>query len=351
MSRIRSVCLGLLVSVGLFGLVTIASAQTPAAAERTELTSIPAEATLAVVCYPRRVLTQPEHAKESAAIVADFPLRQFGIDLAKLRRVLVVMLPPQRKGPTFAVSFQFDQPVSQDEMLQNLHFSSTAEQIDGRDYYRGEESAMSDYLVAFVGDRTMLLGHDAVVPKMVRREPAESELIALVRDSAVADDLNIYFVVEPMRAFLQAPLRDPAPLVVALNNVLQNLATLEAGIPFWGPGRATVKMRGVDEAGAKQIEAAALQAVTVFRNLFVDTMKKIETDPAVEQARRLLGDEKLREAFGMSVEKARTELFAEYLPRRENDRLSIAVDVNKGAGDALLETIQKKTAAKDKVRK
>jgi hypothetical protein len=136
-----------------------------------------------------------------------------------------------------------------------------------------------------------------------------------------------------------------------LKDILQNLATIEAGIPFWGPGRAKLKMRAVDEAGAKQIEAAALQAVTVFRNLFANAMNKIQTDPVVDQARRLLGDDKIDQAFGTATEKARTELFAEYLPRRESDRLSIAVDVKKGAGDALLETIQKKTAAKDKLRK
>jgi hypothetical protein len=47
----------------------------------------------------------------------------------------------------------------------------------------------------------------------------------------------------------------------------------------------------------------------------------------------------------------RTELFAQYLPRRDGDRLSIVVDMKSGASDVLLKTAGENEAAKVPMRK
>jgi hypothetical protein len=352
MSRIRNLRLGLLAWGILPGLVSGATGQTPApapAVEPADLTAIPAEATLAVVCYPKRALTQPEHAQDSALIVAEFPLTRLGVDLTKIERMLVVMLPPKITGPTFGALVRFDQPVAKDELLENFGFSKTIRSIDGRDFYPNDDSQSPEFLLGFVNERTLLFGHYSAVIQMARREPADSALLRLIRGSAIGHDIKLYFVVAPVRGFLQGKLRalDSNPIATALRDVPRNLETIEAGIPIWGPGRATVNLQAVDEGGAKQIEAAALAVVTYFRSFLVEALSK----PPPAELQKVLEIESIRKGFDQTIEKARTELFAEYLPKRDRDCLTIALDVKVGAADLLLKTAQKKAAEKDPLRK
>jgi hypothetical protein len=170
----------------------------------------------------------------------------------------------------------------------------------------------------------------------------------MVRNSSGTSDIQAYLVVEPVRDLLASMMsgKSPTPVIVLFQQVPKNLLTAEVGMPFWGPGRMSLTMLARDESAAKEVEETARKLVALFREVAAKSVEEFRTNPLDENLRKLLGDAALGKALDDSAGKMRNELFAEYLPKRNKEWLTISADLDEGLSKLILSKANKQSSSK-----
>jgi hypothetical protein len=256
-------------------------------AKKLDLSYVTPEAFLAAVARPHQVLTAPEMEMLPIEVISAAGKQELGIDPLDVQEVLAIVEVPQGAPPGFGVVVRFSKPHQLNLLMKSIAAETVESELAGRPYLQGKKPM--DPGLFMPDDRTLLIGHDPVLRKMVanRAQPAAGPLAKLLASTDTSSDFVAVATIEPVRemasaALSQAPV--PPPLV-GLKRLPQLLSAAKAQANLTGKMDASLVLVAPDEASAEQLEGLISQLIDFGRQMALTEMtKQVSSDDPVEQA-------------------------------------------------------------------
>jgi type II secretory pathway pseudopilin PulG len=291
------------------------------AAERLDLTFIPAEAVAAIVAHPRAVLTGPDAEWMPTEIITAAGMKQAGIDPLKVKEAVVLFASPTSgTEPDFAAVLRFSEPYSKAAVTAALPPGKETS-IDGKTVV--ELLAPRATWLYLPDDKTIVIGMAPLVQKMLAAKDADSPLIGLLKKVDVSSHLTAVFSIDAVRPIMKQAVAEVPPVPPPFQDFLKLPDLLSAILVRVNVGEnfnANLTLRSVDETSAQETErivkfglAMAQQAVMVQ----IAATGGQSTDP-VEQASAKYATRMVN------------QMFARVKPVRRGQNLSFSVEANSG---------------------
>lgn len=262
-----------------------------------DLQYITADFSLAVVVHPQPILALPLVQALPVELAQAAALEQLGVDLTKLREVIVLLSIDAAGEPRPAVIARFTEPVDQ-----------AAVELKVRQVFQraGPEAPM-----AIVPEpNIVLVGRRDLLEKMfLAKGDAKSPLLERLRQLDSGVTAAALAVVEPLRDELRAALRQLPPLPPAL----EDFATLPDLVDFLqlavnvGPAtESTIVFECRDGAAAERLDALFDRAIKFFGETIEAQLAEMQSlgAPPMQQAPVLYARRMLRQTVA-SIDRQR----------------------------------------------
>ena len=191
------------------------------------------ESVAIVSLYPQSVLTSPEMELLPIEVVSALGIKELGIDPLQIEHALLIAEPsPDGSAsagpPQTGFVLHFSSPVGQGKLLGPLWEQTTAADLNGKPYRRGNGSKSPSIFQA--DPQTLIVADDGLLKKMVANhaKPQEGKMAKMLARVSDAPDLLAVVLVEPLRPAIAATAKAvplPPPLS-GLTNV-PNLRSLD----------------------------------------------------------------------------------------------------------------------------
>lgn len=163
---------------------------------------------LGAVVYPGRVLKSPALNNPFLGELFEDAKKNAGFDPRDIESVLVAADPAQQR---FAAVIRFSKPIDSElvvsKMLKEGHEKATH---NGAEYYRN--SAMTNPSAHFPNDKTVVLGLEADLQRMMGKPAASSELITRLKGLDLSHDFAGTFVMSGLPEQIRSQMkRNPIP--------------------------------------------------------------------------------------------------------------------------------------------
>lgn len=273
----------------------MAYAQPPAAAQqppvqasaKIDLGYVTPETAAAVVLFPRRVLTAPEAELLPLEVLAAVGKRDLGFDPLEIEQILAIAEPPTFGPPGVAVVARLAGPLPEGKILGKLWDRTTESTSAGKTYRKA--AGPMDLSICRIDDRTLLVGTDAMLSKVLANHaaPKEGKMAAALGRLAEPPDALAVLLFEPLRPLIAMPLAmAPLPPQLAdVKTIPDLLNSLDARVNLHGDFSMSLSLRANDEAAAQQIEKI-LDDVQAFvrQQIKTEAAKLAASSDPVEQA-------------------------------------------------------------------
>ncbi len=260
-------------------------------------------------------------SKEERNRLIDKGIQSTGIDFSKVGQLIVVLGPappnqprrrpnPPRPRPGMrpppaappgadepvpfvsAMIVRFTEPV--DDMAIMVKSLNQMDRVEagGKTYYRSKVAKEGGQPLAgyYDGNRTVLLGPEPLIKKMLAAKSTVSPLAEKLRDFGLDHDLFGVFVVEPVRSMLkdlvQSPLAEKQfPTAKTLHEDL-NAIRLTANLG--GDKLMRIILEGKDDAAAKNLEEMADALLNLAKVMYPQLKPIIQKEASPESAASVL---------------------------------------------------------------
>jgi hypothetical protein len=189
----------------------VPAAPNPPARQALDLKYIPADASAAVVAYPRRILQAPVGAGAIPPGAADEMVKELGVKPEQVEQVLALLLlgaDPADPTPVPGAIIRFTEPTDGKRVLTGLLKGLREEKHEGKTYYRsstGEAFLGLPLAGAIPDERTVILAPEPVLRKMLAADGrARTPLLDRLRQTDNTDEITGIFILEPYRNLLGA---------------------------------------------------------------------------------------------------------------------------------------------------
>jgi prepilin-type processing-associated H-X9-DG protein len=287
----------------------------PAPVAKLDLGFVTPDAVVAVVAHPRRVLTAPESEMLPTEVITAAGKKEAGFDPLQLEQAMIVIEPPGTDEPQVGLVLRFAVPVDEKGLLPALKQNTVKDEFEGKSYYRAKDAR--DASIFLPDNRTVLVGHDALVRKMVknRAAPKAGKVGRLLGAIGGNPDLAAVVDVEPLRGLIAAPLAmaPVPPPFESVKKIPDLVSSVEAKVHLVGDGGMSLVVRANDEAAAQELEKIVDGLMrTALQMAEAEIGRKGASDDPVEQA-------------AAQYAKRMLDRFARLLrPKRTGDTLTLA---------------------------
>ncbi len=174
-----------------------AASAAPAEKPKIDLTYVDPDAAAVVIAFPRHVLTAPEWKILPVEVISAFGLKEIGIDPVQIEQVLFVVEPAPAGPPLAGFVMEMASPLGQGKLLAPLLAGTVEDKLDGKPYSRAKDPMESSIFRA--DDRTLLVGMDAMIRKLVANHaaPKEGPMSRLLKKTAEPSDAMAILLVGP----------------------------------------------------------------------------------------------------------------------------------------------------------
>ncbi len=259
----------------------------PAQAAKLDLGFVTPDAVAAVVAHPRRVLTAPESEMLPIEIITAAGKKEAGFDPVQVEQAIIVIELPQTGEPQVGWLLRFAALVDEKGLLLPLKQNTVKDEFEGKSYDRAKSAA--DASIFLPDHRTVLLGHDALVRKMVKNHaaPKEGKVSRLLGAIGATPDLAAVIDIETLRGRIAAPLAmaPVPPPFESVKRVPGLVFSVEAKAHLVSDGGMSLVVRANDEAAAKELEKIVDGLMRTARQMAeAEIGRKGASEDPVEQA-------------------------------------------------------------------
>lgn len=290
------------------------SRQTEARPDPKDLDYIPSQAVAAVVAYPRRVLTSDAWELFPVEILSAQGQQEFGFDPVEIVCALMVVELALPQPPQVGILARFATPFNPEKLLMSLKENTVPEQLDGKPYYRSKKPV--DISLFLPDDHTLLLGHDALLRKMVahRAAPKPGPLSRMLTGTEPIPDVVVLVDFKPLRdlAAAQLAMVPLEPGFESLRKIPPLLSSGQVKLNLVKTPEILLAVQAEDETAAKELES-------ILKDLFQNAKEAIVRQTVV--ARRT--EDPVEKATAQYVQRILDRLFKTLQPVRKGDTLKI----------------------------
>ena len=273
-------------------------------------------AVVAGIAHPRQVFTAPEMEIMPIEVLSAGGLKELGFDPVLIDEVLaIVEVPDMNKQPLAGIVVRFAEPLPPSGLLPELVKRTTKGEVDGRPYRRAVKPW--DLSLMRVDERTLLLAHDDLLPRMLanRAKPQAGPASRLLDRVEGRPNLAVVVAVDPLRPMIAKAMGlNPLPAMLAgFAKIPDLIVAVEAKATLAGGPAVSLTLRARDEEAAKQLEAMLNALLDMGQMVAREQInQKAKSEDPVEQAGAKYGNRVL----GRIVDMAR--------PVRKGDSLMLS---------------------------
>jgi hypothetical protein len=280
-------------------------------------------AALAVVLYPRHVLTAPGMEMLPTEVITAAGKKFLGIDPMEIEQVLAIVEAPQtmppQGPPRAAVVLRMAKPLGEGEVFPDIWKMTTEAQIDGKTYRKGMNPMLPS--IFRPDDRTLILAQDEMLQDILknRTSPKEGQMSKVLGRITEPSDATAILLVEPLRPLIAGPLAmAPVPPPLADLKKIPNLTTsIGAKVNVTGDMAMSLTLKANDEAAAEQIEQIFDKLLDVARQ-----------QAAQESARQSASSDPIEQAMGQYSKRISEQMLKAVRPVRKGNTLTLATDTS-----------------------
>jgi hypothetical protein len=351
LNRSRAAVIGLAVlASGLLGagpaVESLPSAGKPAGAGA-PLSFVPERAFLLGIARPRQAVMSKGAKVTPEQLDEKFELKKFGVRTDELEFVaLVVALgddkpkDEKKKDDVDAgLWLRFARPYDQGAVLPMIPRDSPTEKVGDRTYWHPKDEMLP--CVAFLDDRSIMLGTREMLRDMLRPATQPSTLAKLAGGSGAGPDLALFLTMNPLRPKIREQLEKnelPPPMSMFVP-LVELVEAIEASTPFWGPGRFELTFATADAASAAKVEQIVQQALELAKFFFLNMVDQNIPNKVPE-----------RRQIEANTQNFANDILAKLQPVRENERVSLRFDFETGVAPYILQATAKNGNVQVKVQ-
>ncbi len=286
---------------------------------------IPSSAFAAFDCKPKEAFSQPSMEIMPRELIKVFGEQELGVDLLEITRAtfLVGEIKDEEMNepPEFGAIVRFATPQTLGKKITD-DFEKTT--IDGRTAYEEDEVSILLY-----DEKTILFGSNEFLGKMLSAEGASSPLIAMMSEAKSSDHINVYVVMEPIRAILKQNLPDRREVPPPFRNFLK-IPDLVESITFRNDvstnSVSEYIIRAVDEKSVEEIQQLIAHGFDLGKNAALSAITTQMEVPEAYQEATLAYAERL-------------SIYLESVIQPEINGRDLVFDTNQGYGVSSTATI------------
>ncbi len=287
------------------------------ATKQLDLGYVTPEAFLAALARPQHVLTAPEMEMLPIEVLSVVGKKELGIDPLDVEQVFAIVEVAKGAPPGFGVVVRFSKAHQLNLLMKQVAARTVATELDGKPYLRGQGT--TDPGLYMPDDRTLLLGHDSVLRKMVanRKRPVEGPLSKLLAATDTSSDFVAVATMEPVREIASAALSQvpvPPPLA-GLKRLPQLVTAAKAHANMTGKVGASLVLVTPDEASAKELERLLNQLIDFGQQTTLAEMSK-----------QAPGDDPVDQAMAQYMQRVNQRMFEALRPTRKGKVVRISHD-------------------------
>lgn len=233
---------------------------------------IPSSAIVAVFVDVEAFLNDPSMELMPREMLTALGKREMGVDPCEINSVMMLVdnVTDDRQPPGFAVTVRFD---SKQTLKEDILARAEQSELRGKPLYK---TGRNEPVVYLPNDKTIVIGMEPFIEKMLEAKGAKSGLIDLVTASAgEKDHVNAFVNVEPIREFLDEnlPPRDQIPLPFkSFRNLPDEIESLNFRMNFTSNENTGLKINATDEDSAKKVLKTIDQALGMGRGMLLSTI-------------------------------------------------------------------------------
>src|SRR6185437_3347159 len=259
-----------------------------------DVSFIHADCNAALVIQPARInqaKTPFLPADQRSKLVAE-GLQATGIDFSKVGQIILVMEPaPPRRNPPRPQPGQQPQPAAPEPApflaAGILHFLERVDgmtvldkalnqkdmvQAGGKIYYRSKAERVDGQLLAgyFDGDRTILLGPESMVKKMIAAKDVHSALTNRLQEFELENDIFGVFLMEPVKPMLQGLAQSPdiPPQLAEARRLDQTLVAVKIIANLDSDKLFQIILEGANDQSGASLEQLARNALDMGKGMY-----------------------------------------------------------------------------------
>ena len=234
---------------------------------------IPSSAVAAVFIHPKKIIEDPSMDLMPRELLTALGKRELGIDPCEISSAMILLdnFEDTRRPPGFAFAVRFDtEQKLNDRVLNGMERS----ELRGNPMYTtGEEYEPVIYMP---DDKTIVVGYEKFIKKMLASKGAKSGLIDLVENSlGDKDHVNAFLNVEPIRGFLDdnLPPKDRIPFPFQSFRRLPNeIESVSFRMNFAKNDDTFLKINANDEESGAKVMKTIEQALGTGRGFLMSTI-------------------------------------------------------------------------------
>jgi prepilin-type processing-associated H-X9-DG protein len=312
---------GTLIVATMFSAIVVCGQQpaatTEAARTKIDLGYVTPDAFAVVVAYPRHVLTAAEMDILPTEVFTAGGKRDMGIDPVDIEQILGVAELAAGGPPSAAAVFKTAGLVPEGKIFPPVWEKTQEAQLEGKPYRQG--IGPTDASIFRADEHTLLLGHDAMIRKMLANHaaPKEGKMTQVLGRIVAPADLRGVVLVEPLRPLLgPAMMMAPVPPAFAeAKQIPELLNSVAVKVNMTGTTHTSLMLRANDEAAAQQLEAILNR---LLQNGRQELMKQVEKESK--------SNDPVEQAAAKYVERVSNRMLQLFRPTRNGAAVTLAID-------------------------
>ena len=184
----------------------------PAAGQQADLRYIPDSAVLAVYVQPQQLLEAPNMELMPYEVITAAGMKHLGFDPMQIQSALMLgeVVDPSQP-PAAAVLLRFKQPFDRDAILPAI--LRDAEDVSVGQVTLKRSNMPGNPAAAIIDDKTLLIGVEAMVRKMLQQDDSPGPLRSIIAANAESHLACVYLTLEPVRPLVNAAMAQALPIL------------------------------------------------------------------------------------------------------------------------------------------
>jgi prepilin-type processing-associated H-X9-DG protein len=317
-----------------------ASSESAAKAEKPkiDLGYVTPETAAAVVLYPRHVLTAPEAEMMPIEVIKAAGKKELNIDPTEIEQLMLIAEPPVGGPPGAALVVRMASPLPEGKILGQLWDMTSDGNLDGKPYRQmaappgAPPGAVPAVGILRVDDRTLIVGLDGTIRKMIANHaaPKEGRMSRVLGKVANPPDAMAIVLIEPLRPIIAMPLAmAPIPPEFADAKKLPDLiSSVGVKMNLTGNNSMALTVKANDPAAAEQIEK-------ILDNLMAVAKQKMMADIA----RQAASSDPIEQAGAQYATRIQDRILKMFRPVRKDATLTLSTETTNNPQMASMATI------------
>lgn len=269
---------GRFVVVGLIVLLVGALADITRAAESIDVSYINTDVVFAAVMHPRKLLTDPQLEMLPIEVIQAAGKEYFAVDPLDIEEVIFIAgLAGLANGePGMGAILRFAKPYDAKAVTAKLQEGAregNAEgKVDGKTYIRINWPGNPQFCVAMPNDKTLLVGNESQMRRMLTAENVDSPLIKLLKKADTSKSAVAVLDFATLRPLVMLGMQQmpavPEPFEPFMK-LPELVKSMEVSIDVTNSFQLAIRVDGNDEKAAKELKDLAERAKVLAREMLL----------------------------------------------------------------------------------